>query len=199
VTRCANSGLWLKINVGVFAAILMLPLYALAQQTAPSASPGTSPSPPTSQTPNAPTSQTPNATTPSVSQGGTSANQSRPRRSARNPTERVAERIASLHEQLGITSAQETQWNDFAQVMRDNASHMQQRLTQRSQEFGQLNAVDNMKSFAAIAEQYAQDMQRLATAFQPLYDSFSDEQKKTADEVFQYRPRRHTAHGRKKH
>jgi len=121
------------------------------------------------------------------------------RRSAQSPTERVEERIASLHEQLGITSAQETQWNDFAQVMRDNASHMQQRLTQRSQDFGQMSAVDNLNSYASIAEEHAQDMQRLASAFQPLYASLSDEQKRTADEVFRYRPRRHMARGRKKH
>jgi periplasmic protein CpxP/Spy len=111
----------------------------------------------------------------------------------------VEQRIASLHEQLGITSAQETQWNDFAQVMRDNASHMQQRLDQRSQGFGQMSAVQNLNSYAAIAEEHAQDMQRLASAFEPLYNSFSDEQKRTADQVFRYRPERHRAHGRKKH
>jgi periplasmic protein CpxP/Spy len=191
VTGRTKTGLWLKVNAGVFAAILMLPLYALAQTTAPAASPGASPSPPTSPTPSTPT--------PSVSQAGTPSNASRPRRSTQSPTQRVEQRIASLHEQLGITSAQATQWNDFAQVMRDNASHMEQRLDQRSQQFGQMSAVDNLNSYAAIAEQHAQDMRRLASAFQPLYNSFSDEQKKTADEVFRYRPPAHKARGRKRH
>lgn len=191
MTGRTKTGLWLKVNAGVFAAILMLPLYALAQPTAPGASPGTSPSPPTSPTPSTPT--------PSVSQGGTPSNESHPGRSARSPTERVAERIASLHEQLEITPAQATQWNDFAQVMRDNASHMEQRLMQRSQGFGKMSAVDNLNSYAAIAEEHAQDMQRLASAFQPLYNSFSDEQKRIADEVFRYRPPRHKARGRKGH
>lgn len=83
--------------------------------------------------------------------------------------------------------------------MRDNASHMEQRLMQRSQGFGKMSAVDNLNSYAAIAEEHAQDMQRLASAFQPLYNSFSDEQKRIADEVFRYRPPRHKARGRKGH
>ncbi len=36
----------------------------------------------------------------------------------------VEDRIAYLHSQLKITSAQETQWNAFADVMRNNAETM---------------------------------------------------------------------------
>ena len=37
----------------------------------------------------------------------------------------------------------------------------------------------------------AQDMQKLSTAFQTLYSSLSDEQKKNADEVFRARAAQH--------
>jgi len=96
----------------------------------------------------------------------------------------VEARITQLHSELGITPAQETQWDAFAQVMRDNAGRMQQTLQQRAGGFGQMSAADNMNSWASLAQEHAQGMQRLASAFQPLYGSFSDEQKRTADEVF---------------
>ena len=40
--------------------------------------------------------------------------------------ERVERRIKELHSQLQITPAEEPQWNEFAQVMRENARDMDQ-------------------------------------------------------------------------
>jgi protein CpxP len=39
----------------------------------------------------------------------------------KNVEERVERRIKELHTQLRITPAEEPQWNQFAQVMRENA------------------------------------------------------------------------------
>ena len=47
-----------------------------------------------------------------------------------------------------------------------------------------MTAVDNMQSYAQIEQQRAQDVQKLVPAFQTLYSSLSDQQKKTADEMF---------------
>jgi periplasmic protein CpxP/Spy len=118
--------------------------------------------------------------------GGPAAN-SKPKATASKPAtavEQVEQRISQLHAQLHITPAQQTQWDQFAQVMRDNASNMNQALAQRSATFATLNAVDNMQSYAQIAQEHAQDTQKLATAFATLYGTFSDEQKKNADTVF---------------
>ncbi|MEJ1977594.1 MAG: hypothetical protein WDN49_17280 [Acetobacteraceae bacterium] len=37
---------------------------------------------------------------------------------------KVEQHIKQLHDQLGITAAEQSQWDQFAQVMRDNATQM---------------------------------------------------------------------------
>jgi hypothetical protein len=115
---------------------------------------------------------------------------SKPKPPARKPaslTERVEQHISQLHTQLRITPAQQPQWDQFALVMRDNAKNMNQTLEQRGAVFASMNALDNMQSYARIAQQHAEDMQKLATAFQPVYQSMSDDQKQNADTVFRGR------------
>ena len=105
--------------------------------------------------------------------------------------DRVEQRIRDLHTELHITPAIESQWNQFAQVMRDNATDMSQSFDQRGARLTSMNASENMQSYAMLASQHAQDMQKLATAFQTLYASMSDDQKKAADIVFRPRADRH--------
>ena len=111
-------------------------------------------------------------------------------RQAMAPEQRVEQHITQLHRQLKITPEQQSQWDQFAQVMRENAKTMDQALQQRASGFDKMNAVDNMQSYAQIAQQHAQDTQKLATAFQMLYASMSDDQKQNADAVFQARSER---------
>ena len=96
----------------------------------------------------------------------------------------VDRRIIDLHSRLHITQDQSQQWDQFAQQMRDNARDIDQAYQQRAQKIGSMSAVDNMKSFADIEQQRAQDMQKLVPAFQNLYASLSDQQKQTADQLF---------------
>jgi len=96
----------------------------------------------------------------------------------------VERRITDLHSKLHITNDQGQQWNQFAQVMRDNAKDTDQSYQQRAEKLGSMSAVDNMQSFAQIEQQRAQDMQKLVPAFQTLYTSLTDQQKKTADQLF---------------
>lgn len=98
--------------------------------------------------------------------------------------QRVDRRIAELHTRLHITSAEESQWRQFADAMRDNARQMAQKLAEREQKFRSMNAVENMQSYAGIAEQHAKNMDRLVPAFQTLYNSLSDPQKRTADRLW---------------
>ena len=96
----------------------------------------------------------------------------------------VEQRIADLHAKLSITPAQQPQWEPFAQVMRDNAVAIDQAFQQRVKALPTMTAVDNVKSYAGIGAEHAQEMQKLVPAFQALYDTMSDSQKQVADQVF---------------
>jgi hypothetical protein len=106
--------------------------------------------------------------------------------------QRVEAHIAKLHDELGITAAQEPQWKAFAQVMRDNATRMAQDFETRGARLATMSAAANMQSYADMAVQHGQDIQRLAVAFQSVYDSLSPSQKQAADALF--RARRHGGH-----
>jgi esterase/lipase len=101
----------------------------------------------------------------------------------------VEDRIAYLHSQLKITSAQETQWKAFADVMRNNGQTMGQLFEQRKAETN-VSALDDMKQYATIAQAHADGMKKLVDAFEPLYDGMSPEQKKLADVTFHQGPHR---------
>jgi periplasmic protein CpxP/Spy len=118
---------------------------------------------------------------PAVSQASHSA-------STKQPTvtmESIVERhIADMHGKLHITPEQTQQWDQFAQVMRDNAKDMDQAYRQRAEKMTAMSAVDNMQSYVQLEQQRLQDVQKLEAPFQALYASLSDQQKKTVDELF---------------
>jgi protein CpxP len=97
--------------------------------------------------------------------------------------QRVEQRIADMHATLHITSAQEKQWDSFAQVMLDNAQAMDGVMGKRADP-ATLSAEQSLAEYAAITQQHAQNVQKLSTAFHMLYGSLSAEQKKSADEMF---------------
>ena len=96
----------------------------------------------------------------------------------------VDQRIKMLQSQLGITEAQKPLWSAFAQAMRDNAVATDALFTQRAGAVATMNAPHNMHSYAQIARAYADNTERLATAFDSLYASLSDTQKQAADTLF---------------
>lgn len=98
----------------------------------------------------------------------------------------VEERIAFLHSTLKITPAQEPQWKTFADQMRSNSETMAELFMRRTQSDATRNALDDMKQYAQIAQTHADDMQKLVTAFEPLYNSLSPEQKTIADQTFRH-------------
>lgn len=107
--------------------------------------------------------------------------------------ERVERHITDLHHRLQITAQEEPQWTAFAQVMRENAERMDQAFAARRARGQGMNAVDDLRSYAAIAERHAQDMQRLVPAFEALYSAMPPAQQKLADRVFhdfEHRPHR---------
>jgi len=98
--------------------------------------------------------------------------------------DQIDTRINDLHTKLQITSAQEELWQKVAQVMRDNASTIDSLRQARSRNANSMNAVDDLKSYGEIADAHADGIRKLTPAFQALYDSMSDVQKKNADLIF---------------
>jgi periplasmic protein CpxP/Spy len=145
----------------VLAVLLTLPSFAFAQSSVPL--PQTA----------VPTAPSPAAATPS----------SPPAPSAETQAA-VDQRIRMLQTQLGITEAQMPLWSAFAQAMRENAAATDALFTQRAGAVATMNATENMHSYAQIARAYADNTERLATAFDSLYASLSDTQKQAADTLF---------------
>ena len=156
-----------RLSSVALAALLSLPAAALAQSQAPSA-PAVSPPP----------------------AGATSPLAGHPV-AGKNAEERVERRIKELHAQLHVTPAEEPQWSQFANVMRENARDMDQVFMQRAQQFETMNAVQNMQSYEQIAQDHVQHLQKLVPAFQALYDSMPDAQKQVADQVFRTNAEQH--------
>jgi hypothetical protein len=115
--------------------------------------------------------------------GGQGATSGRPE--ARHSAEGTIEtRIADLHTRLEITPAQQADWDQFAQVMRDNARTIDETFQQREKALPGLTAIENIESYAQLTTEHSREVLRLVPAFQALYDKMSDAQKHRADEVF---------------
>ena len=110
-----------------------------------------------------------------------------PAPSETNPA--VEKRIKELHSKLHITAAQQTQWDNLVQVMRDNATAMMDLQKQRASDVGSMSAVDAVKSYAAVIQAHEAGMNKFVPAFEALYNSMSDQQKKIADAMFRTRVR----------
>ena len=101
----------------------------------------------------------------------------------------VEARITDLHKKLKITDAQKPQWDNLTQVMRDNAQAMVDLQKQRAANAKSLNAVDVVKSYGSVIEAHDAGMKKFIPAFEALYNSMSDAQKKIADSLFRNRAR----------
>ena len=143
-------------------ALLALPDATLAQSSpSPAAQPTTPPSP--------------------AASGSPMASHPVPGKKAEDRVERY---IKELHARLRITPTEETQWSQFAEVMRENARDMDQAFMQRAEQFPTMNAVQNLQSYEQLAEAHAQRVQKLIPAFQNLYNVMPEQQKQLADQVF---------------
>ena len=122
------------------------------------------------------------ANLPAISLAAGAAGQSQNATSA--PTHGVDGLIAHLHEEFMVTPAQEDLFQKLAAVMREDADTMSALAKRRSDGAKSNSAVDDLKSYAEIAEAHAEGTKRMIPVFQALYDSMSDEQKKAADVEF---------------
>jgi len=99
----------------------------------------------------------------------------------------VEKHIKELHATLKITSAEETQWNEVAATMRDNARELDRAIDKLVASAASATAVDDLNAYADIAQAHANGVKKLASSFNGLYSVMSDSQRKEADEVFSHR------------
>ena len=85
----------------------------------------------------------------------------------------VEKRIDTLRTKLKITPDQTKAFDEFAQIMRDNAIKMDALLTGQAKALPTMTAVDHMKAYEAIQQARADDMQREVPAFSRLYDALT--------------------------
>lgn len=168
---------------GTFVAVMALTgalfvVPAFAQTTMPTAPPPTPPTAAPSAAPAAPSAAPATKAAPTKTSKRLSG---------------VEARIASLHKRLKITAAQEPQWQQVAQVMRDNASQIEQLVKERNAKVKTMTAVDNLQTYSDIAQAHADGLKKLVPVFDTLYGSMSDAQKKIADAVFRGMAERHAA------
>jgi hypothetical protein len=104
-------------------------------------------------------------------------------------TAAVDARIAELHRRLRITDAQKTQWDNVAQVMRENAEAMTALEKERARDAKSMDAVAVVKSYSEVIQAHEDGMKKFIPAFEDLYNSMSDSQKQIADSMFRGRAR----------
>lgn len=100
---------------------------------------------------------------------------------------RIEGRIAFLKAELKLTQAQGPLFDAVANAMRENDRQMRAGFEARRQQHqsGQTaSLIDRLDQRQKGAEAMASATGRLKTAWGPLYASLTDEQKKTADELF---------------
>ncbi len=100
----------------------------------------------------------------------------------------VAARIIYLHDTLQITAAQEPLWTNVAQVMRENAQAAALLIEERAKNAESVNAVDNLDSYERLGQAQLEGVRKFSAAFQALYASLSDDQKKIADAILREGP-----------
>ena len=122
--------------------------------------------------------------------------------------DRIDGRVAFLKAELKITDQQQSQWSNFEKVLRENAAERKaagekmraehqakraefQKAAEEAKAKGQTptpptrpTAVERMEQRQAFAKARLETEAKVLNAFKPLYASLSDDQKKTADQLF---------------
>jgi len=99
------------------------------------------------------------------------------------PSETIEPRLAYLKTALKITDAQTKQWTALADVMRKQAKDRDTTITaMRAYQDVKTSVIDRMERRQKMMSKGATDLSELIAAVEPLYTSFSEDQKRLADE-----------------
>jgi len=104
------------------------------------------------------------------------------------PSETIEARLAYAKTALKITDAQAKQWNVVADLMRKQAKDQDALITaRRAHRDEQPNAIERLELRQKMMANAAARLSDLITAAQPLYATFSDDQKHLADDLLERR------------
>lgn len=105
--------------------------------------------------------------------------------------EHIDGQLAYIKAELKITEAQESQWNVFAGMFRED-KEKQARACKTAQEQSRslvsASLPESMKMMAGYLTERLDSLRSMAAAVQPLYAILSKAQKKTADEIMKGAP-----------
>jgi protein CpxP len=99
----------------------------------------------------------------------------------------VDAKLAEVKKQLAITPAQQPHFDRFADIVKQNAQAIEA-LVQTAQQTAQRDAVEGLRTAANFAQTEADNLKRLVPALESLYASLTDQQKRTADRIFNTPP-----------
>jgi LTXXQ motif family protein len=102
----------------------------------------------------------------------------------------IAARIKYLHDRFRITPDQEPLWDIVAQEIRNNAQDIVPLLKERSRAKTSGSALDVLHSYEALGEAQLDGLKKFIAAFDSLYASLSESQKKIADAILREGPLR---------
>jgi hypothetical protein len=125
------------------------------------------------------------------------------------PSQRVEQRLAKAKAALKITDAQNTLWDNFAGVLRNQARAMDQRFQERHAKWEaakakgsearaqrpQVSAVERLERRQQRLQDASARLNEVLAAAKPLYASFTPEQKQVADKMLARHGHRHGRHG----
>ena len=115
----------------------------------------------------------------------------------------VEARLAYVHTALTITSAQQSQWDAYAGVLRKQAAVMDKRMQERHAQMAQAQGAERKRPTAVERHQFQRDrmvaatqqLDQLLAVEKPLYAALSPEQQRVADDVLKAGGRRHGGAG----
>jgi protein CpxP len=105
------------------------------------------------------------------------------------PGERIEARLAYDKTALKITTAQESQWNAYADVLRKQAREMDQRIEAWRSQGGKMQrdhrptAIERLQREQEFLTAASQRLDELLAAAKPLYAALSPEQQQIADQI----------------
>ena len=100
-------------------------------------------------------------------------------------TSHIEDRLASVRAELKITAAQEPLWTTYANAVRDNAQTMASRCaSMMGQGTSALSLPDRLDLHEQVMTAQLDALRTTNKALKPLYASFDDAQKRTADKLF---------------
>ena len=133
------------------------------------------------------TAQTGNRSQPTQAQSPAGQKPAAPQRQAEPAGNPVEAQLGDIKKRLNITAAQQPQFEQFATIVKQNAQAMES-MMQKEAQTAQRSAVDGLRTAASFAQAEADNLKRLVPALEALYASLSDQQKRTADQLFNSSP-----------